>query len=367
MRVLHCCAPAPAGGLESVVRLLVSAQCAAGHAPQVALTLERSGEHHPFAMALRGAGIPTHEVVVGNRAYHREFSALGRLARSCGAEVLHSHGFRSDVLAALLRPRLSAAHVSTLHGFIGASGRGRMNEAVQLRALRGAAGVIAVSRTVAARARDAGVPEERIFQIPNAVPAPIDAFSRREARTLLGLPADGLVVGWIGRLSREKGPDVFAEAMRLLPALASVAVIGDGTMRIEVEERMREGGVRAVFPGLLADASRLLPAFDLLVLSSRTEGTPMVVLEAMAAGIPIVASSVGGVPDVLTAEMARLVRSDDPVALSAAIRDSLTDVAGSAERAACAYTRWSDRYQIALWIQQHEAAYRAAAGCDAGR
>ena len=360
MRVLHCCAPAPAGGIETVIRLLACGQRAAGHTPHVALTLEQSGESHPFANALRDAGIPAHEIVVGGRGYHLEFAALRRLAREYGSDVLHSHGFRSDALAALLRRSVTAVHISTLHGFIGASRRGRLNESLQLRALRGAAGVIAVSRSVASRAVESGVRAERICQIPNAVPAPRGQWSRTAARAELGLLGEGPVVGWIGRLSHEKGPDVFADAMARVPRLASVAVIGDGPMRRAVAERLRQAGVRAVFPGVLADASSLLPAFDVLVLSSRTEGTPMVLLEAMAAGTPIVATAVGGVPDVLTPEMARLVPAEDPSALADAIHDALSDRAGSAARADRAHARWSDQYDVPSWIAAHDAMYRAA-------
>ena len=360
MRVLHFCAPARAGGIETVIRLLAGAQRVAGYSAEVALTLEQTGESHPFAVTLRDAGVPTHEIVVGNRGYYREVVALGQLARSCKADVLHSHGYRSDIMGALLRLRSAASHVATLHGFIGGSRRGRVNEAVQLRALRGAAGVIAVSHSVAIRAQRSGVPAERIGQIPNAVPAADGRKTRAAARSELGLSGDGPVIGWIGRFSHEKGPDVFADACASMPGLVNVVMIGDGPMRSSVTEHLRGAGVGAVLPGLVADAATLLPAFDVLVLSSRTEGTPMVLLEAMATGIPIVTTAVGGVPDVLSPLMARLVPSEDPVALAAAIREVLADRPGSVARADCAHDRWAHRYHIASWVAAHDAFYQAA-------
>ena len=182
-----------------------------------------------------------------------------------------------------------------------------------------------------------------------------------------GLDADTPVVGWIGRMSHEKGPDVFAEALAYIPSAAAVAILGDGPMRHDVTARLAHLGMRTVAPGLVPDAARLLPAFDVLVVSSRTEGTPMVLLEAMAARTPIVSTAVGGIPDVLTPDMALLVPPDQPLALAEAISTALNDPTAAAARAGEAHRQWSERYAVAAWLSAHDVAYHDAMQRVVGR
>ena len=110
--------------------------------------------------------------------------------------------------------------------------------------------------------------------------------------------------------------------------------------------------------GFMANAGRLYAAFDVFVLSSRTEGTPIALLEAMSAGVPIVATSVGGVPDVVSRNEALLVPSDDPVALADAIRSVYSDPTAAATRACAAQQRLSQNFAAAPWLAAYEALYR---------
>jgi glycosyltransferase involved in cell wall biosynthesis len=109
----------------------------------------------------------------------------------------------------------------------------------------------------------------------------------------------------------------------------------------------------------VADAASLLNAFDVLALSSRTEGTPMVMLEAMASETPIVATSVGGIPDMLSSAEALLVPSQDPRALASAICAALGDRDASAERAARAHARLAAEFGMQPWLARYEALYRS--------
>jgi glycosyltransferase involved in cell wall biosynthesis len=111
--------------------------------------------------------------------------------------------------------------------------------------------------------------------------------------------------------------------------------------------------------GNVAEAARLFAAFDVFALSSRTEGTPIVLFEAMAACTPIVASAVGGVPDVVSPAEALLVTADDPAALAQAIRSVYADPAAAAHRARLAHERLASDFAPGPWLERYERIYRS--------
>ena len=142
----------------------------------------------------------------------------------------------------------------------------------------------------------------------------------------------------------------------------TISILGDGRELEAIRNltsSLRLDG-RVIFHGTVQNARDFLPAFDLLVLSSRTEGTPIVLFEAMAAGVPIVAAAVGGVPDVLRAKTdALLVAPDDPEALAAAIRSALEDRTTAMTRAREARTHLGSHFSTEPWLDRYERLYRA--------
>ena len=182
-------------------------------------------------------------------------------------------------------------------------------------------------------------PREKYAVIPNGVdPAPFAALpARAEARRALGLPPEAFLVVTVGRLSPEKGQDVLLEALaatHIADRSIQAVLVGDGPMRAALEARAAQADLkgRVHFLGLRKDVPTCLAAADLYVLPSRYEAQGMVVVEAMMAGLPIVASRVGGVPGVLEDGVTGLlVPPADPAALASALR--LSPDAGMAERA----------------------------------
>jgi glycosyltransferase involved in cell wall biosynthesis len=136
--------------------------------------------------------------------------------------------------------------------------------------------------------------------------------------------------------------------------------VGNGIERVALQARagdLRLDG-RVLWHGPIPDAGRLFAAFDVFVLSSRTEGTPLVLFEAMAVGVPIVATCVGGVPDVVSPAEAALVRPDDPTALAAEIRSVYRNPAAAQRRARAARARLARAFSVPRWLDRYEAIYR---------
>jgi glycosyltransferase involved in cell wall biosynthesis len=308
------------------------------------------GVDPPLAGPLREAGVEVHVTEVPPRRYGLERAATRAILAGAGADVVHCHGYRADVVDAPAARGAGYPTVSTVHGFTGGSWRNAVYEWLQLRALRRCDRVVAVSEPLVAVLERRGVASERIRLLPNAYATTSAPLTSAEARAELGLGADGSVVGWIGRLSAEKAPDVFAAASLRSSAEAEWVLIGDGPEREAVEAL---GAPKLRILGLVPSAASRITAFDVLVLSSRTEGTPIVALEAMAAGVPVVATAVGGVPDLLADGAGVLVPSDDPDTLASAIDSVLSDPDEADRLARAARRRLEARHALGPWVASH--------------
>ncbi len=362
LHVLHLLSPAEFGGLESVVQGLAVAQQAAGYRVTVGLTVEAgtSGDH-PFASPLHDAGIAVHTVKASRRGYLRECLAIEHLCSRLKPDVVHTHGRRTDVVGGAAARRAGLSTIATVHGAIGGDLKSRLYLRLQHLALRRHDAVVAVSRVIADKLHDSGVSPSKITVIRNAWVSTVGPMGRAAAREALQLQVDDRVLGWVGRLSSEKGPNVFVEALEALHDLhVTAAVIGEGPELEALRRLARRIGLadRLRFYGALPAASRLFPAFDCIVLSSHTEGTPMVLLEAMAAGVPIVATRVGGVPDVVTEREALLVSPGDPETLAGAIRQVLEHPEHAAERALLASRRLQAEFGLEAWMSAYHEIYR---------
>lgn len=362
MRILHVTTPAPFGGLERVVTHLAESQRTAGDEVHVA-TLTADPAATQFLERLARRGVTVHPGTAAPRDYLGQRRAIATLGARLRPDVVHTHGYRADVLAASACRKTGAAVVSTLHGFTGGDVKNRCYEWMQRRAVRMCDSVVAVSESIAGRLQQAGVPRDRMRVIPNSIPMGVTPFPRAQARGVLHLPADQWTIGWIGRVSNEKGLDVLLEAMaRVGRRDVRLAVIGDGPERPALTARaLALGlGLQVTWCGTVAGADRLLNAFDLFVLSSRTEGSPLVALEAMAAGTPILATTVGGVPEMLSPSTALLVPPEDPEALAEGIRRALSDRGALARRALRAHVRFATAFTPAGWVARYAEAYHHA-------
>jgi glycosyltransferase involved in cell wall biosynthesis len=214
--------------------------------------------------------------------------------------------------------------------------------------------VVAVSQDVADRLAAGGLPGERIRVVENAVPPP-GVIDRATARRELGLHPDLPVVLCVARLAPPKRVDLLLDCWRAVPD-AVLLVAGDGAERPGLERRAVALGDRVTFLGDRRDVGRLLAAADVLVLPSDREGLPMTVLEAMAGGVPVVATAVGGLAgfDPATVE---LVAPGSAPALGAAVSRLLAEPARRRQLVDSAHELVRQRYSSSGMRSAYENLY----------
>lgn len=250
--------------------------------------------------------MPLHPIPERGPIDRRSVRILLDWCRRLRVSVWHSHDYKTDILGRVLRRQHPMKLVSTMHGFTGETWRTRLYARLSINALRGYDRVIAVSPQLMRYAVEHGVHPDRMRYVPNAID--IDEYkrdhTRRSAKTRLKIdPAEHAIVV-VARMSVEKGVDrairCFAKLQALHPALR-LHLVGDGPERSRLESLASELGVndRICWWGWQQDTRPIVEAMDTLLLPSHTEGLPNVVLEAMAIGLPVAATRVGAVPDVL--------------------------------------------------------------------
>jgi len=249
--------------------------------------------------------------------------------RAHEASVLISHGYKSNLLGRIAARRAGIPIVAVSRGWTGENMKVRFYESLDRVNLRHMDAVVAVSKGQARKVRQAGVPARMITIIRNA--ARLDAFRTRDPefrnklRQLAGASDGDKIVLAAGRLSPEKGFATLVEAAALSRQAGNAhryVLFGEGVERPMLEQRIAALGLNGHFilAGFRDDLDRWLPWADVVVLPSFTEGLPNVALEAAAAGVPVVATAVGGTPEVVRdGQTGYLVPPGNPQALSARI------------------------------------------------
>ncbi len=329
-------------------------------------------EGTPVFEAARQAGGDVHPVG-SSKTDPRIALRLRGLARA-GFGVVDTQNPQSRFWAGPATARSPVALVSTLNSWYlseheGRS-KGRLYDALERFGDRSVDLYIAVAPEIRARLLERGVPAGRIALIPNAVtldPATI-ASDPQELRRAHVLPAEVPIVCAVGRLVEAKADDTLVEAIGILAGggrRVACLIVGEGHLRGALEGRVRRLGlgelVRLVGSRDRAAALAIVKAADLFVMPSRTEGTPLALLEAAALGRPIVASRVGGIPTILEdGAEAWLVPADDPRALARAIGAALDDPGEALRRASAARSRVERDFALHGQVEATREAYRRA-------
>ncbi|HMP06045.1 MAG TPA: glycosyltransferase [Lacipirellulaceae bacterium] len=360
MRVAQLMASPFVGGPEKQVLGLAAHLLPAG-CRTIFLSFSESGRARPFLDEASQQGWDAVELVENWPHWRRAAREIADHLKSHRIEVLCTNGYKPDLIGYAAARRAGVPVVAIAHGWTGATRKVRLNEMVDRWILRRFDCVVSVSEAQAAKVARAGVSRTRMMTILNAVPPASCGRSpaRRAELESLFPQSPRLIVAAAGRLSPEKGFDVFVDmAGRIAGDMTDVgfAIFGEGPLRDQLAADIRTRGLqdRVVLAGFRSDLCELLPQLDVLVLSSRTEGLPVVLLEAMAADVPVVATSVGGVPEVIEdGRCGLLVPPDDPNALTHAVGQLAADAAMRQQLGRAGAQRVAERFSQAEQAQRY--------------
>ncbi|HET9624461.1 MAG TPA: glycosyltransferase [Kofleriaceae bacterium] len=360
--IVHVLSSYGVGGQERVALDLAIGQKARGH------------EVHVISLAPPPDGAMAEEFVaagidvgrVEKRGEGLDPTLIPRLAvafRKRRADVVHTHNPLPLIYGAPAARLARAAAIHTKHGLNpGGSGQRLLRRT----AARFSHAFVAVSETTAAQARaQRDSAPGKLHTIPNGIRLDRytpDAEARAAARVELGL-GDAWVVGTVGRLDAMKNQAMLVRAMApILSSRVRLVIIGEGTSRPDVEQAIAElpDPRWAVMTGRRMDVPKLIHAFDVFALSSKTEGLPLVVPEAMAAGLPIVTTGVGGLPGVVDDGQTGLVVPVEEKALAAALATLEADRDRARAMGAAARKVALERYHYDRMVDAYLALYAAA-------
>jgi glycosyltransferase involved in cell wall biosynthesis len=300
--IVHVLSSYGVGGQERVALDLAAGQVARGH--RVSVVSLAPAPDGPLAAEFAAAGVETVTIPKRGGLDPTLVPRLARAFRARNAEVVHTHNPLPLIYGAPAARLARARAIHTKHGKNPGS-RGHM--LLRRAAAQCARWFVAVSDTTAAQAREQrDAPAARIVVIPNGIRLERfkrDGETRARVRAELGIPDDAWVVATVGRIDANKNqPLLVRAAAPLLGPKARLVLVGDGPARADLEAAVAATGAAAPFIHVLGrrmDVDRLFSGFDVFALSSISEGLPLVVPEAMASELPIIATAVGGLPDII--------------------------------------------------------------------
>jgi len=359
IRVLHLIHGLAAGGAEAL--LVDLARVGPGAGMEIAVMPLVRADSDRYGRVLRDLGVPVLGLDLPTRWDPRAFrDALTRI-RQWRPHVLHTHLKHADLVGAVAARRTGIPQVSTLH-VIEDGSTGRTPLPRVKRRLAAAARMSTAHTTIAVSDAQRrwylgayrSVDPARVITVPNGVADPRAARDpvRARARTRAGLGcADGDVLILQVAVARPgKGHTTLLEALRKLPdPRIRLVVAGDGPLRAELEASAADLGDRVRFLGHRDDVPDLLVAADIVAHPSEFEALPTALIEALAAARPVVATAVGGIPEVVTAETGTLVPAGDPAALARALRHLAADPWHRTALGAAARRRFEAHFDARVW------------------
>jgi glycosyltransferase involved in cell wall biosynthesis len=365
MKVLHIISSGGMYGAEAVILNLLRMMRDGPHEAALGIFHNALNPNRQFCEAADREGFAPKLIECSGQVDRATVRAIRELAVAEGADVLHAHGYKADIYC-FFAVRGRVPLVSTCHTWYDTDFLVTLYGKADRFALRSFQRVVAVSEEVRRQLLGAGVRSERIRMVRNGIDLRPFDLPRRSA-------AGDLVVGLVGRLAWEKGVDVFlSAAARLVDEFprAKFVVVGEGPDAEKLGRMLDELKIRgrAELLGRREDMPAVYRSLDIMVSASRQEGLPMAILEGMASGLPLVATTVGEVPTVVHDGVTGfVVQPEDVDALAAAIAKLLGDAELRERFGAAGRNLIEDEYSAARMTAEYLRIYEEAIAAAGAR
>lgn len=320
-----------------------------------------------FYERARRRGVSVRMVHCQGRADWRAVRQIKEYMEEDGVDLLHTHGYKADIYGYLAARSERKPVVATCHNWVGGTAALGIYNRLDRWVLKRFNAIAAVSETVREQLVQSGIPANRVKLIDNGID--VEAFARPQLITESRMAGEK-VIGMVARLDLQKGFEYLLTAIRELCHSfhgLTVVITGEGPDRKAIEQMIEKYGLQnnVMLAGQESDMPAVYAAMDIFVLPSLNEGLPMTVLEAMAAAKPIVATRVGGVPNVIRdGETGLLVNPKDAAGLKDAIARLLTD-SDLCRRMGTQAQEWVSRqYTSSAMALQYRAMYEQVLGSE---
>ena len=325
-------------------------------------------EEKPLERAALDAGIDTIKLRVPKGFSFKAAFAILSLVRKGKYDVIHTHGYRSDILMGLMPSFVRKVPcVSTLHGWTGVSLFSKIfiYQALDVFALRHLDRVVCVNNVMTQRPFVKLIGQNKITVIPNGISKNTEKFNEKESILRIeSFCKDSFIIGSIGRLSKEKGFEYLIQAFAKIDYTkwnCKLLILGEGTERNSLETLINKLNIRdrVLLPGYVNNASHMIKLIDLYVLCSLTEGLPITILEAMREKVGVIATRVGALPELLdNGKGGVLVEKQQADSLARRIDELLANRGVIKKYADHSYNIFKEKYTADIMADQYINVYK---------
>lgn len=376
MRILHLIHSEGIYGAELILFYLAREMHRAGHEIIIGSIQDPGAAASAFEAFARSCGLTVVPIRIAPRPTPGVITSLLKIVRDIRPDVTHSHGYKADILLGVLPRSVRGAMVATAHGWTCPPRFSALwlYQLVDRLCLRQLDRVVVVAPHMLSIPAVRRLPVHQVTVISNGIPPLAERREDQSRRRVAALSPDlqqflnaGRTLVAIGRLSEEKGfavlLDAFAGAARSFPRY-QLAIVGDGSERQALEMQVTRLSLRGrvMISGYVDCADRVLQYACGFVMSSFTEGLPLALLEAMQWNVPIIATAVGAIPDVLDQGAGgTLVLPRDVETLQNALERFMTDESALRAKAQAALAKAEQHYSSVRMAQDYERLYRDVA------